>query len=154
MVCKGMPPSTSLQGHASLYFTPRACLPLLHSKGMPPSTSLQGHASLYFAPRDPLFVSVELLEDHKTVSTLRWIWPPSVLGISPDLKQRCQSVPSVQCDCHLVLNCLVLLSIPKETQAIGRFPTCLIHILNGMFNSHDLSIGFHSHPQPYLCLHE
>ena len=51
----------------------------------------QGHATCKTPSlRQSLFiVSIKFLEDHKTVTKLRCIWPPSVLGILPDLKQWC-----------------------------------------------------------------
>ena len=40
----------------------------------------------FFAyPINHAFVSVECHGDHETVGKLRQIWPPSVLGILPDL---------------------------------------------------------------------
>ena len=32
-------------------------------------------------------VSVKFYEDHETVSSVRYIWPPSILGMLLDLKQ-------------------------------------------------------------------
>ena len=53
-------------------------LRLVVSKGMLPVK--------YFCTNRAFFMSVEFHGDHKTVIKLRRIWPPSVLGILPDLK--------------------------------------------------------------------
>ena len=45
-----------------------------------------------FAPTKLLFVAVKFHGDYKTVINLRQIWSPSILGISPDLKQWCLSI--------------------------------------------------------------
>ena len=55
----------------------------------------KGMLPVKYVPIKPLFVSVEFHRDHKTVTKVRCIWPPSVLGILPDLKQWCMSVSKV-----------------------------------------------------------
>ena len=45
-----------------------------------------------FALTKPLSVSVKFHGDHKTLISLRRIWPTSVLGTFLDLKQSCLSV--------------------------------------------------------------
>ena len=42
----------------------------------------------------PIFVSVVFHGDHKTVTELKLIWPPSVLGIFTDLRLPFMSVLS------------------------------------------------------------
>ena len=42
-----------------------------------------------FTPTNPLSVSVDFQEDHKAVTKMRPVWPPSVLGTLPDVKQWC-----------------------------------------------------------------
>ena len=74
-----------------------------------------------FASR-PIFVSAEFHEDHKTVTKLRCIWLPSVLGILADLikrsfyvlflqKAHCTEHPSRGCP-HLAL--ISHLSLQKQ----------------------------------------
>ena len=46
-----------------------------------------------FPSTNPVFMSAEFHENHKTVTILGCIWPPSVLGILSDLSQCCLSLP-------------------------------------------------------------
>ena len=55
-------------------------------------------------PQILFFVSVKCNEDHKTVTDLGLIWPLAVLGILPDLKHWCLSLP----DCMLNASCTLL----------------------------------------------
>ena len=57
-------------------------------QGHVPCKILLLHQSLFF-------VSVEFHGDHSIVIKLRSIWPPSILGILPDLRQWCLSIMTV-----------------------------------------------------------
>ena len=54
----------------------------------------EGHAACKIPSlQQSLFlVSVEFHGDHKTVTKLRWVWPPSIFGILLVLRQLCLSV--------------------------------------------------------------
>ena len=59
-------------------------------------------------------LSVECYGDHKTVTKLRLIWSPSMLGILPDFKQWCLSVclfPTIV-DGHILINLVAICLMP------------------------------------------
>ena len=50
-------------------------------------------------------MQVDFHGDHRIVTKLRQIWPPSVLAILPDLRQRCLSVMAASLFNQPMLSC-------------------------------------------------
>ena len=71
----------------------------------------------YFHSNKAFFVSVECHGDHMTVTKLRCIWPTSLLGILPDVKQWCLCTDLLICLCVCV-GLYVYLAIDEDNVII------------------------------------